>query len=163
MSSIGKTNGDDRREVLERRAALVRARLEQRLDVLDKRRDNLVHRVQSLTKPPVPMLALLAVGVLGTIWIVRRSRSSSRASSETRHLTEPRQRPARMVRAGAPESCGGARRCGVAPRRCLESRALARCRKARATPASSTTPECAALGLISGLERTHSCNGIRSG
>lgn len=95
MSSIGKTNGDDRREVLERRAALVRAQLEQRLDVLDKRRDNLVHRVQSLTKPPVPMLALLAVGVLGTVWIVRRSRSSSRKSSETRYLTEPRQRPQR--------------------------------------------------------------------
>ena len=75
MSTLGNgSNGNDRRALLERRAALVRERIEQRLEVLEGRRDRLVERVQRIAKPPWPVLAVVAVGVLGATLLVRRAR-----------------------------------------------------------------------------------------
>lgn len=75
MSTPGNgSNGNDRRELLERRAAMVRERIEQRLEVLEHRRDGFVRRVQSFTKPPIAIVAVVAVGVVGAALLLRRAR-----------------------------------------------------------------------------------------
>jgi len=68
------SNGNERRALLERRAALVRERIEQRLDVLGHRRDGFIRRVQSFTKPPFAVAAVVAVGVVGAALLLRRAR-----------------------------------------------------------------------------------------
>ena len=78
MSTGQEPNGNDRREQLERRAALVRARIEERLQLLEVRRDGLVKRVQSLTRPPLHLVLLVTAGVAGSIWIVHRARRRER-------------------------------------------------------------------------------------
>lgn len=80
MSTPGNgSNGNERRALLERRAAMVRERIEQRLEVLERRRDSLIQRVQSLTKPPVTVVAVLVVGVIGVALLVRRARRRKQA------------------------------------------------------------------------------------
>jgi hypothetical protein len=75
MSTLGSgSNGNDRRALLERRAALVRERIEQRLEVLEQRRDGLVKRVQNFTRPPLAVFAVLAVGAVGVALLVQRAR-----------------------------------------------------------------------------------------
>lgn len=68
------SNGNDRRALLERRAAMVRERIEQRLDVLDRRREGFVRRVQSFTHPPVAAVAVVAIGVVGVALLLRARR-----------------------------------------------------------------------------------------
>lgn len=77
MSTPGNgSNGNERRALLERRAAMVRERIEQRLEVLEHRRDGFVRRVQSFTKPPLALaiVAVVAVGVVGAALLIRRAR-----------------------------------------------------------------------------------------
>jgi hypothetical protein len=74
--------------VLERRAALVRERIEQRLEVLERRRDGLVQRVQSLTRPSLAVAAVLAVGVFG-ILLVQRARRRRQARFDWLARREP--------------------------------------------------------------------------
>jgi len=91
MSTIGNgSNGNDRRELLERRAALVRARIEERLQVLEHRRDGLVHRVQNLTKPPLSIVAFAVVGLAGAALLVQRARQRRRRSLELFGRRAPR-------------------------------------------------------------------------
>jgi hypothetical protein len=79
MSMLGSgSNGNDRRALLERRAALVRERIEQRLEVLEQRRDGLIRRVQSFTKPPLSVIAVLGVGMVGAALLIRARRRQAR-------------------------------------------------------------------------------------
>lgn len=70
MSGIGDVNGD-RREVLERRAEAVRMRLERRLDALDDRRGRVVELAKQAARPPVSILILGTVALVGVALIVR--------------------------------------------------------------------------------------------
>lgn len=70
MSGIGDVNGD-RREVLEQRAEAVRMRLERRLDALDERRGRVVELAKQAARPPVSILILGTVALVGVALIVR--------------------------------------------------------------------------------------------
>jgi hypothetical protein len=93
MSAPGRgngSNGNDRRALLERRAAMVRERIEQRLEVLEHRRDGLVRRVQSITKPPIAVVAVVAIGVIGAALLLRRARRRRQAGLEWMGRPQPR-------------------------------------------------------------------------
>ena len=67
----GNGSNGDRLETLEREAAAARSRLNERLAVLDERKDRLVQSVKGATRPPVPLLILAGVGIAATVLIVR--------------------------------------------------------------------------------------------
>lgn len=70
----GNGSNGDRLESLEREAAASRSRLNERLSVLDGRKDRLVQSVKNATKPPLSLLVLAGVGIAATVLIVRRIR-----------------------------------------------------------------------------------------
>jgi hypothetical protein len=84
------SNGNDRRALLERRAAVVRERIEQRLEVLEHRRDGLVQRVRSVAKASYVIAAVVAVGVVGAALIVRARRRRQQAHLQWLGRPEPR-------------------------------------------------------------------------
>jgi hypothetical protein len=63
------------REHLEQRAAEVRARLEQRLELIDERRHHLAAVARSAARPPLSWLLLAAAGIAATLFVVHRVRS----------------------------------------------------------------------------------------
>lgn len=73
MTMMDEAPTGERRAQLERRAAEVRARLEQRLQLLEQRRDGLVHRVRTLTTPPVSVAIVALAGVAGALWLAYRA------------------------------------------------------------------------------------------
>lgn len=70
----GNGSNGDRLESLEREAAAARSRLNERLAVLDERKDRLVRSVKGAAKPPLSLLLLAGVGIAATVLIVRRVR-----------------------------------------------------------------------------------------
>lgn len=73
MTMMDEAPTGERRAQLERRAAEVRARLEQRLQLLEQRRDGLVHRVRALTTPPVSVAIVAVAGVASALWLAYRA------------------------------------------------------------------------------------------
>jgi hypothetical protein len=75
MSSSDDLSNDDRRDNLEREAEAVRARLSNRLALLDSRKDRVVDSVKAMAKPPLSLLLLGAgVAIFATVLIVRKLR-----------------------------------------------------------------------------------------
>lgn len=74
MTIMGEAPNGERRAQLERRAAVVRERLEARLQLLEQRRDGLVQRVRTLTTPPVSIALVAVVGVCALAWFALRVR-----------------------------------------------------------------------------------------
>jgi hypothetical protein len=72
MSGVGEISNGDRRTQLEERAQAVRSRLEERLEVLDDRRDRVVAIARKAVRPPFGVLLLGVAGVLATGIIVRK-------------------------------------------------------------------------------------------
>jgi hypothetical protein len=75
MSSSDDLSNSDRRDDLEREAEVVRARLSQRLALLDGRKDRLVDSVKAISRPPLSLLLLGAgAAIFATVLIVRKMR-----------------------------------------------------------------------------------------
>jgi hypothetical protein len=71
MSSAGDVSSADRREQLEQRAEATRARLGQRLEALDERRDRLGNVMRAVSEPPLSFVLIGGAGLLATGLIVR--------------------------------------------------------------------------------------------
>lgn len=81
MSGVGEgTNGGERRTVLEQQAEAVRARLERRLDALDERRDRILDIARQATRPPISVIVLGTVSVVGIALLVHQLRKPRRRS-----------------------------------------------------------------------------------
>lgn len=94
MTSTSEVTNGDRREQLEHRAAEVRRRLEQRLDVIDDRRQQLTAVARAAIHPPVSVLLIAAAGAVTTALVVRGVRRR-RSRQNWAALLSPAQEPAR--------------------------------------------------------------------
>jgi len=74
MSSTNEVTNGDRREQLEHRAAEVRRRLEQRLEVIDERRHQLTAVARAAIRPPASVVLIAAAGAVTTALVVRSIR-----------------------------------------------------------------------------------------
>ncbi|MDQ2643118.1 MAG: hypothetical protein M3020_04840 [Myxococcota bacterium] len=70
----GNGSNGDRLHELEREAAAARSRLNERLAVLDERKDRLVQSVKGATRPPLSLVLIAGVGLAATVLIVRSLR-----------------------------------------------------------------------------------------
>jgi hypothetical protein len=94
MTSSSEVTNGDRREELEHRAAEVRRRLEQRLNVIDDRREQLTAVARAAIKPPVSVVLIAAAGAVTTALVVRGIRRRRNRQSWAA-LLSPAQEPAR--------------------------------------------------------------------
>jgi hypothetical protein len=78
MSTSTEVTNGDRREQLEHRAAEVRRRLEQRLNVIDDRRDQLTAVARAALHPPTRVVLIAAAGAVTTALVVRSIRRRRR-------------------------------------------------------------------------------------
>jgi hypothetical protein len=95
MSSTSEVTNGDRREQLEHRAAEVRRRLEQRLDVIDDRRQQLTAIARAAIRPPVSVVLIAAAGAVTTALVVRGIRRRRSREQSWAALLAPAQEPAR--------------------------------------------------------------------
>lgn len=100
MNRMGETNGD-RIEQLEQRAREVRSRLEQRLDLLDARRQRMVDLARAATRPPASIALMAAVGATAAAIIVYKVRQRQRPAARLQRAFAPL-----VQRAPLPESDG---------------------------------------------------------
>jgi hypothetical protein len=93
MSGASGVANGDRRAELEERANAVRARLSDRLEELDERKERVREMAHSLTKPPASVFILGAVGVALTAALIYRARRKSspfeRLIDQLRPVQEP--------------------------------------------------------------------------
>lgn len=93
MSATSGVSNGDRREQLEERANAVRARLADRLDVLEERGERVRALAHTLTRPPASIFLLGAVGVALTAVVVYKVRhrpsAFERLIEQLRPVPEP--------------------------------------------------------------------------
>lgn len=112
---MSERNG--RRELLEHRAEEVRARLAQRLSLIDERRHRFADVARAATRPPLSFVLLAAAGIAATLFIVQRMRARR---TRSRDLSQLLRGPAReksflvqgLERAATSLVAGAAQRIG---------------------------------------------------